>query len=251
MKPSMGLAAMVVALAACGGGSSDGRSSAGSATEQFCEVLRATDLADQDAESTAAEFRALAEQAPDSIRGDVDTLVDAIEVLNGVDENDPEASEKAFAIVLSPEFAKAGERLEAFGVDECGFEPAGDGFSDDDADGGELTDPLYDQFFDGPIDPTDASFEGAQSFIDQNYPTASWRTRLGSWSYSGGTAVELGVGGVDITAAEAVEVCTAIADYLLPFDSAGTIVISTYEHFDDGTFGAESVVLAGSVGGGC
>ena len=59
------------------------------------------------------------------------------------------------------------------------------------------------------------------------------------------------MGGVDITAAEAVEVCTAIADYLLPFDSAGTIVISTYEHFDDGTFGAESVVLAGSVGGGC
>ncbi|MGK0277020.1 MAG: hypothetical protein ACI9N0_003419 [Ilumatobacter sp.] len=265
MKPKMGLVVVtVVALAACGGGSSDEGSSAGGSTEQFCAVLRAADLADDTDEPTIAELRTLAEQAPESIRSDVDTLVDAVEALSGVDESDAEAFEAAFAIVLSPEFVEAGDRLEAFGVDECGFEPTDDGFSDDGADtgsransdisadaGGELDDPLYDPFFDDPVDPTVASYEGAKSFIDQNYPAAPWRTRLGSWSFTGPEVVELGAGGVDITAAEAVEICTAIADYLRPLDPAGTIIISTYEHFDDGTFGAESEVLAGSVAGGC
>jgi hypothetical protein len=261
MQRKMGLVVMmVVAVAGCGGGSSDEGSSAGGSTEQFCAVLRAADLADDAAEPTVAELRALAEQAPDSLRDDVDTLVDAIEKLSAVDENDSAAFEQAFAIILSPEFAEAGERLEAFGVDECGLEPTDDGFSDADADasadassdaGGELDDPLYDPFFDDPIDPTVASYEGAQNFIDQNYPTAPWRTRLGSWSLTGPEVVELGAGGVDITAAEAIEICTAIADYLRPLDPAGTIIISTYEHFDDGTFGAESEVLAGSVAGGC
>jgi hypothetical protein len=240
----------VMTLAACGGGSSDGGSSAGNSTEGFCEVVRTTELAD---EPTVAEMRALADQAPDSIRGDLDTLVNALEVLSGVDENDPEAFGKAFAIVFSPEFVEAGERLEAFGVDECGLEPTTDGFSDS----GEPDDPFVDDpfvddpFFDDPIDPTAASYKGAQSFIDQNYPTAPWRTRLGSWSYTGFGAVEIGAGGVDITAAEAVEVCTAIADYLRPLDPAGTIIIWTYEHLDDGSFGPESEVLTGSVAGGC
>jgi SAM-dependent methyltransferase len=257
MKQHMGLVVVtVVALAACGGGSSDEASSAGGSTDQFCEILRATNLAD-DAEGPAvAELRALAEQAPDSIRVDVVTVVDAIEALSGVDESDPEAFETAFAIILSPEFVEAGERLRAFGVEECGLEPADEGFSDSEADAsinasGELDDPLYNPLFDDPIDPSVASYEGAQSFIDQNYPTAPWRTRLGSWSLSSGDAAELGAGGVDITAAEAVEVCTAIADYLRPIDPAGTIIISTYEHLDDGTFGAESEVLASSVDGGC
>jgi hypothetical protein len=171
MQRKMGLVVMmVVAVAACGGGSSDEGSSAGGSTEQFCAVLRAADLADDAAEPTVAELRALAEQAPDSLRDDVDTLVDAIEKLSAVDENDSAAFEQAFAIILSPEFAEAGERLEAFGVDECGLEPTDDGFSDADTDasadasseaGGELDDPLYDPFFDDPIDPTVASYEGA------------------------------------------------------------------------------------------
>lgn len=261
MKRNMGVVVvMVVALAACGGGSSDEASSAGSSTEGFCEILRATNLADDADGPAVAELRALAEQAPGSIRSDVVTVVDAIEALSGVDESDPEAFEAAFSIFLSPEFTEAGERLTAFGVEECGFEPAGSGLADSDADtdadasfnaSGELDDPLYSPLFDDPIDPSVASYEGAQSFIDQNYPTAPWRTRLGSWSLSGGDAAELGAGGVDITAAEAVEVCTAIADYLRPIDPAGTIIISTYEHLDDGTFGAESEVLAGSVAAGC
>ncbi|WP_395156157.1 hypothetical protein [Ilumatobacter sp.] len=264
MKRNLGLGVvMVVALAlgACGGGSSDGGSSAGSSTEAFCKALLAAELTDGAAEPTVAEMRALAAEAPDSIRGDVDTVVDAIEALSGVDESDSEAFAAAFAIVLSPEFVEAGARLEAFGVDECGLKPTENGGSDNasDASGdmsseasGELADPLYDPSFDDPIDPTVASFEGAQSFIDQNYPTAPWRTRLGSWSLSGDSAArEFGAGGVDITAAEAVEVCTAIADYLRPLHPAGTIIISTYEHFDDGTFGAESEVLAGGVASGC
>ena len=257
MKRNMGLVVvLIVTLAACGNGGSDGGSSAGNSTDQFCEILRAANLADDAGGPAVAELRALAEQAPDSIRGDVVTVVDAIEALSGVDENDPEAFEAAFAIILSPEFVEAGERLRAFGVDECGLEPVDEGFSDSDADAsfnasGELDDPLYNPLFNDPIDPTVASYEGAKSFIDQNYPTAPWRTRLGSWSLSGGDASELGAGGVDITAAEAVEVCTAIADYLRPIDPAGTIIISTYEHLDDGTFGAESEVLAGSVAAGC
>jgi hypothetical protein len=64
-------------------------------------------------------------------------------------------------------------------------------------------------------------------------------------------SIRLGGGGVGITAAEAFEICIVIADYLRPLDPAGTIIIPTYEHLDDPTFGAESEVLAGSVAGGC
>lgn len=195
-----------------------------------------------------------------------------------------EAFAEMMAIMFDPEVLEATENLETFAVEECGIDPEdleddgsisvtdldestssdADGSAEtDDAAGDEpvgpmvseaadgVPDPLFDPFFDDEVDLGVASYEGAQYYLDVNYTDAPWRTRLGSWTFFGVAPPTLEVGGVDLTDAEATEVCAALTEYLVEFDPAGTVTISTYGQNDDGTFGEQTEVVSATAADGC
>lgn len=129
-------------LGACGGvddGDADGDGAAG-----WCEfgerigeqdlVLESIDLLDPDAvrvgfESTAALYDEAYELAPDAIRADVAAIRDAFGVveerLAAVDFDLLALDDNAFD-VFDAETDRAGERIEAYGVERCGFFDPGD-----------------------------------------------------------------------------------------------------------------------------
>ncbi|BAN03933.1 hypothetical protein YM304_36190 [Ilumatobacter coccineus YM16-304] len=268
-------AAMLI-VSSCG---SDEGSASESNLEEFCEMIRTADEQDDvdlgdDFDAGIAQLEEIRDAAPSAVRDDIDVLIgkfQEMEDLEAASTGDDEADfAAAFEIILDPEFIAASERLEQFGVDECGLPPSDDdGFSitesDDDADSGpveapvsedgliteaaNVPDPLFDPFFDDDVvDPAVVSIDGAQYFLDVNHTDAPWRTRLGSWSNGNS---EFGVGGVDITEPEALEICAAMQTYLSSLDFSGAIVVNSYSQDDDGSFGPETQVLSGTAADGC
>lgn len=268
--------AALLLVSACGPDEDAGGSGS---VEEFCDLIRAADEQedvdlDENFEEGIAQLEEIRDAAPSAVSDDIDVLIGKFQQLEELEAastgDDEEDFAAAFEIILDPEFIAASERLEQFGVDECGLEPSDDdGFSIESGDGGDdggpveapvsddgliteaanVDDPLFDpRFDDDVVDPAVVSIDGAQYYLDVNHTDAPWRTRLGSWS-NGST--EFGVGGVDITADEAAEVCAAMQAYLTPLGFSGSIVVSTYVHNDDGSFGPESVVLSGTAADGC
>lgn len=105
-----------VLLAGC---SDDG----GGSKEAFCELLASDADLDIDTPEGQAAFEEALDAAPSEVSDDMDVLADAFEELEGVDENDPEALEAAFAVMGSPEVMEAMTNIETYGVDECGMDP--------------------------------------------------------------------------------------------------------------------------------
>lgn len=137
---AISLAAVVFAGTACGGGDTAGDTAgdaAGDAAwcafgEQIGEqdlVLASIDLLDPDAvrngfESTRALYDEAFGLAPDAIRDDVATIRDAFEVvyerLVVVDFDLLALDDDAFD-VFDADTDRAGDRIEAYGVENCGF----------------------------------------------------------------------------------------------------------------------------------
>lgn len=111
--------AAVMLLAACGSGGDDG------SADEFCDVLRAAEADEGDGEASFDEIRELAATAPSELRADMDTMVEAFEQIEALDEDDPAGFEAVAEVLFSTDFLAAAERLERFGVDECGLEPTG------------------------------------------------------------------------------------------------------------------------------
>lgn len=233
---------------------------------------------DDDFAGGMAEMERIRDLAPGEIRDDIDVIMDTFRELEEVEAaGDEEAVLAAvFALALSPKFTQAAEAIETFDAEECGVETDTGGVSiggfdaeesgpgvtvsSDRQDGMEngqivteaapgVPDPLFDPFFSGEFDLGAVSYKGAMYYLDVNYTDAPWRTRLGSWI--NWSATELEVGGLDLTQAEASEVCAALVQYLLPFDPDSKLVVSTYGQNDDGTFGDESPLLSTTAADGC
>lgn len=274
--------AALLVMSACGGGSNGDGASAGDDTQAFCDALREADAQgeidlDEDPDGGLARLREFRADAPPAIQGDIDVLIGKFEELNDLEAastgDDEEDFAAAFAIILDPAFVEATENVEAFGVDECGLEPTSDdalvNSSEDVVDDGpveatvsddglireaaNVPDPLFDPIFESDVvDPNAVSIDGAAYFFDVNFTDSPWRTRLSSWSSGGsGTDIDFSVGGTDITAAEAAEICSAVAQYVMSLNGAGSIAVNTFTQNDDGTFGDESEVLSGTVTDGC
>lgn len=235
---------------------------------------------DDDFAGGMAELERIRDLAPGEIRDDIDVIMDTFREFEEVEaEGDEEAVLAAvMALALSPKFTQAAEAIETFNAEECGVETdtggvSIDGFdaeesgpgvtvSSDGQDGMEngqivteaapgVPDPLFDPFFDDEVDLGAVSIDGAKYYLDVNYTNTPWRTRLGSWTSFGSSPPALEVGGLDLTQAEANEVCAAMVQYLLPFDPDSTLVVSTYAQNDNGMFGDESPLLSTTAADGC
>ncbi len=248
--PTVLLATIVLLASACGGSSDN---DAGSGGAGFCEQFVALEDASESSadgtidEESLAQLKALRDSAPDEIRDDMILLVDLFEKMSTIDENDEGSTEEIFGLLFDPEVIAAGENIEAYGVSECGMEPSTDDTGIGDAATGdgstELDDPLYDPFFDDPVDPNEASIDGLQLYLDENYPEAAWRPRLSSFGHGGD---DFEAGGVDVEA-DAIAICEAILAYATGFAPDADVEVNTFS--DD--FGDEIPVATGNATDGC
>ena len=282
---------LVLVVASCGGGDEIGNDAD---AEAFCERLRTLEAgdaidADEDVEAAMAEMQALRDTAPAQIRDDLDTVLDVFRQMEELEPatDDEDAFGAVFALLLDPDFTAASDRLEQFGVDECGLEPSSgedleSGFdvdldapeTDTDTDTGndldigetdavnpdavnpddliteaaDVPDPLFDPFFDDDVvDPSSISINGLKYHLDVNYTEAPWRTRLMSYSVGGGVVI---VGGLELDDV-AVQVCDAVAGYVVPFEPDWEITIEAYAEDDGGTYDYVGDLITGTASNGC
>jgi hypothetical protein len=94
-------------------------------SDEFCQVLENFEVADPAAEDpsiAADELRKLGDAAPADLQDDFETLAAAFEKLSGLDESSPEAMAGMFEVFFDPAVLMAGENIEAYAAEECGFE---------------------------------------------------------------------------------------------------------------------------------
>lgn len=270
---------LALVAVSCGGDDTDD-------VEAFCELLRELEAGDtididEDAEAAMATMQDLRDAAPASIRDDLDTVLavfDQVAELEAGGQDDEDSFGEVFELLFDPEFIAANERLEQFGVDECGLEPsdAGDVPTDADLTEGDLgddglsdgrtsdetiaptgagliteaadvPDPLFDPIFDDDVvDPSELNINGLQYHLDVNHTDAPWRTRLMSFSMGG----SVGVGGLELDDV-AVEVCNAVAEYVATFEPDWEITIESYEQDDTGQYNYVGDLVTGTARDGC
>ena len=134
----LGAAALV--LGACGGGDSNALSD-----EEFCAELEALEEADANGEGSdeldaeaLAQLRDLADRAPnEDIEAALTTLGDIAEDMEGFDEDDPDAFGEVMALMFDPEVISAGETLDTYLTETCGFEDVDSGMGASDPFGEE------------------------------------------------------------------------------------------------------------------
>ena len=112
--------------ASCGG---DDGGFAGSALtdEEFCSKI--TEMESLGSGETEADMAAavaviedLATSAPTKeLRDALETLVPVMTEMAGIDENDPDAMNKAFEVMMDPKVIAAGELIDKYGTETCGF----------------------------------------------------------------------------------------------------------------------------------
>lgn len=246
LGPTAMLATITIVASACGG-SSDGGSGGQADGDGFCEQFVALEAASESLEGDNIDeasldaLRSLRAAAPDELRDDMIVFVDLFEKLADVDENDPASAEAAFGLLFDPAVIAAGENLEAYGVSECGLEPAGPESSGTATSG--LDDALYNPDFDDPVDPNEASIDGLKLYLDENYSDAEWRPKLSSFTQVGS---DLEAGGLDVKA-DAIAICDALLAYATGFSADAMVGVTT---FDD-NFAEEIPVATGNATDGC
>jgi hypothetical protein len=95
----------------------------------FCDQIRelaADESDDGDIASAVDDLEALAEDAPDDVRADLDTIIGAFSELEDLDETDPDSFLQFLEVFERPEVIEASEDLERYGVEECGLPPSTD-----------------------------------------------------------------------------------------------------------------------------
>jgi hypothetical protein len=124
IRLAVGLAAVsALTLASCG---SDGDGDA-SSTEAFCEMITAlSDSGDDttDDEGLLAEFRSIADVAPEEISDEMDQLVEAFEQLQSFDPEAATEDEIAEFVAIAEGLDEAGATVEEFTRDNCPDLPA-------------------------------------------------------------------------------------------------------------------------------
>jgi hypothetical protein len=99
----------------------------------FCERLLEFDDSQfsDDAEAASQALGELIDDAPDSIREDLELVVDAFSQLADLDPDDPESFEMFLEVFGSDEVIAASENLTQFGIEECGLDANGNPVDDD------------------------------------------------------------------------------------------------------------------------
>jgi hypothetical protein len=114
---------LVLAGTACGGGDSSGSALT---DEAFCAKVAAMENMDPSGDDITAVTDALEELAAAAptkeLREALETLGPVMTAMSGIDENDPDAMNKAFEVMMDPEVIAAGELIEKYSSETCGIE---------------------------------------------------------------------------------------------------------------------------------
>ncbi len=127
------LALSIVAISCGGGGGGDamgGNSSTRLSDEAFCAKIVALDSETSSDDSSPQAMldslkllKDLAKTAPTAeLQQAIEAFTPLLEEMAKIDENDPEAFSTIFSNLFNPEIMKAGEVLEAYTTNVCGFE---------------------------------------------------------------------------------------------------------------------------------
>lgn len=230
MRALAGLIVVVsLLLAACGSDASAPGGDSGD-VEAFCALMEESEESGDDLDPTTPEGQAqlaeILDTAPSGIKGDLEVLFEMVEQFEGVDENDPEAFEEAFALMFNPEFLAAAENLDTFAVEECGLPPSGD-FGQDESYGDDLfgDDPFGDDT-DGGDDSEESLETGAiRDFLETTHSETDWADSIVTIGVLNDSIISLG-GPFDT--GQAVAACEAAGGY-----AAGQGVSATVEVYDN------------------
>lgn len=229
--------------AACGDDSGGG----GVSTEAFCAELERIDAnADIDIEDpeALAEFTALAERAPEEVRGAMQEFAEIANRLEGLDDDDPEAFGAAFALFGDPDFLQALKTVSLFMADDCGLEvdgideireldpddpsslfgdfgTEGGGGADDDLglglDGsGDDGAPGDDFGGGGGFDDGPSPSEQLGDFLDANYSETSWADDIvskGIGTSGDNVSVTVSFASSGVSESDALAACDAVVEW--------------------------------------
>jgi hypothetical protein len=109
---------LCVALAGCGGDDDDDAGSDGGGGGDFCEQVRGFD-ADPTNEEAVDALREVADNAPDEISDDINSVVDFFDRLQ---EGSQDPEEIAELTEEAEDLAESAQRVRTYVEDECGIE---------------------------------------------------------------------------------------------------------------------------------
>ena len=218
---ALALFSVVAVAPSCGGGGESSTSEA-----DFCEYLSTLEDIDPEAapDDAVAAIDQIIDRAPDGeIKGALEDLRPIFEAMVNIDPNDEAAFGEIMSLMFDPKVIAAGEVLEKYGTEVCGFE---DTSSDSPADtsGDWTTDP------DMTVQPS--SFEDLESGQISDAVTAvladlapdAYVASSGWSSMGAGFSVDVDVSGTDDV--DGVPLCDAVGELLTDTDPEAAFTIS-------------------------
>jgi hypothetical protein len=217
----LALAGVVVLGTACGG---DGGSS--STDAEFCDYLRT--LEDLDPEAAPADALAaideVIDRAPNTeLRSALLDLRPIFELMTTLDPNDEDAFTQMMSIMFDPKVIAAGEVLDTYGTEVCGFEDTStDAPLDSDVSFTTTPDMSTPATALEELESSDIS-DAAERVLADLAPGAY--VASSGWSSFGSTfSVDVDITGTD--AVDGVPVCEAVVDLLRGVDAQAEFSIS-------------------------
>lgn len=222
---SLAMISVVALASSCGGGGGDASSS--NADSDFCEYLRALDELDPEAapDDALEAVDQVIDRAPDGeIKGALEDLRPIFETMVNADPNSEEAFTEIMSLMFDPKVIAAGEVLEKYGTEVCGFE---DTTSDLTMDGGGdwTTDPDFGLEPVSALEDLESSAisEAVESVLAELAPGAT--VASSGWSSMGSSfSVDVDVTGTD--SVDGVPLCDAVGELLTDTDASAEFTIS-------------------------
>lgn len=131
------LVSVLAVVASCGGGNGSS-----TADTEFCDYLRTLEDIDPEAapDDALAAIDDIIDRAPQGeVKGALQDLRPIFEAMTNIDPNDEAAFGEMMSLMFDPKIIAAGEVLEKYGAEVCGFEDASNDTTDT-TDGGWMTD---------------------------------------------------------------------------------------------------------------
>lgn len=183
--------------------------SGGTGVAAFCDRLRAAAAlpSTDDPAEAVRRFSDLAADAPAPVADDLQTLAGAVQRLDALPKESPEAAGEAIGILLDPAVIRAGVAVEDWARTNCGLDidPDPAPGSGDSAGAGE----------DPPPAAGDISLDDIDAVKEAN-GGRSWPDKINSTTIVNDTDVQLSAGQSDLSAPEALEACEAVRVALVP-----------------------------------
>lgn len=221
---TLAVLSVIAVASSCGGGGGDSSSSADS---DFCEYLRTLEDIDPEAapDDALAAIDQIIDRAPDGeIKGALEDLRPIFESMVNIDPNNEEAFTEMMSLMFDPKVIAAGEVLEKYGADVCGFEDTS-GDSPADTGGDWTTDADFGQAPASALEELESSdiSDAVERVLADLAPDAY--VASSGWSSMGsGFSVDVDVTGADDI--DGVPLCDAVGELLTDTDPNAEFTIS-------------------------